>query len=538
MNGQPAFFYYNPEQASNNQTNTLFTQSPSGLSPSQHLYLQRQHIQPMLPMHTLPSSTSIASPRPMYQKPQHIFTNSSLILKTDCRDYDAYYPATPPLSISGSNVNSPPMSSGILPTPTNACFMENMEGVKEGCEVELNSIILAGEDWTRAGSPPLTPVYIQSSFSSQKSSTSDLLSAISCPSLSPSPSPIPRSGSLDSDFDFCDPRNLLVASPATTLSHSHLDIPSLPFFEDQTLLLHSHSNKASNFDFTSTLDGLPKFETFDDLDVDAEFITDLTRLPSEAVYLGDKRQPVDLPTFSEEDFLDEEKLEELELSFASPIPTVSEEAPTKKRKVSPRKMSKKAVAIAAATDAQTASEETKTQPKREESPALSDNADDSSSSTPASDGSEANTPANKKGTTRRGRKQSLTDDPSKTFACTLCTRRFRRQEHLKRHYRSLHTGERPFECPDCGKKFSRSDNLAQHARTHGAGAMILGLDGEITEGYTADEQMYGTALFDTARAATSGMSSSASESSCSLLDSSPAPSIDSGKSNKKRKREE
>jgi len=46
---------------------------------------------------------------------------------------------------------------------------------------------------------------------------------------------------------------------------------------------------------------------------------------------------------------------------------------------------------------------------------------------------------------RRGRKQSLTDDPSKTFVCTLCSRRFRRQEHLKRHYRSLHTQDKPFE---------------------------------------------------------------------------------------------
>src|SRR5690606_9029206 len=63
---------------------------------------------------------------------------------------------------------------------------------------------------------------------------------------------------------------------------------------------------------------------------------------------------------------------------------------------------------------------------------------------------------------RRGRKQSVTDDPSKTFVCTLCSRRFRRQEHLKRHYRSLHTQDKPFECNECGKRFSRSDNLSQH----------------------------------------------------------------------------
>lgn len=76
-------------------------------------------------------------------------------------------------------------------------------------------------------------------------------------------------------------------------------------------------------------------------------------------------------------------------------------------------------------------------------------------------------------TNRRGRKQSLTEDPSKIFACDLCNRRFRRQEHLKRHYRSLHTHDKPFNCHECGKKFSRSDNLAQHARTHGAGAMVM-----------------------------------------------------------------
>jgi hypothetical protein len=76
---------------------------------------------------------------------------------------------------------------------------------------------------------------------------------------------------------------------------------------------------------------------------------------------------------------------------------------------------------------------------------------------------------------RRGRKQSLTEDPSKTFVCTLCSRRFRRQEHLKRHYRSLHTQDKPFECHECGKKFSRSDNLAQHARTHGGGSVVMGV---------------------------------------------------------------
>ncbi|KAA8893920.1 hypothetical protein FN846DRAFT_787249 [Sphaerosporella brunnea] len=77
---------------------------------------------------------------------------------------------------------------------------------------------------------------------------------------------------------------------------------------------------------------------------------------------------------------------------------------------------------------------------------------------------------------RRGRKQSLTDDPSKTFVCHLCTRRFRRQEHLKRHFRSLHTKDKPFSCNECGKKFSRSDNLSQHARTHGSSIQMSIID--------------------------------------------------------------
>ena len=51
------------------------------------------------------------------------------------------------------------MSCGLLPTPSNSVFfgLENMEGVKEGCEGEVQSEILAGGDWTRCGSPPMTP---------------------------------------------------------------------------------------------------------------------------------------------------------------------------------------------------------------------------------------------------------------------------------------------------------------------------------------------------------------------------------------------
>lgn len=42
--------------------------------------------------------------------------------------------------------------------------LDNIEGVKEGCEGDVQSEILAGGDWTRCCSPPLTPgtLYITS----------------------------------------------------------------------------------------------------------------------------------------------------------------------------------------------------------------------------------------------------------------------------------------------------------------------------------------------------------------------------------------
>ena len=102
------------------------------------------------------------SPRPLQQKPAFMFQSEGqrLSLNTECSTPDVYiYPSTPPLSVSGSATSSPPSTCGILHTPLAGPFfaLENMEGVKEGCEEEVQSEILAGGDWTRCFSPPLTP---------------------------------------------------------------------------------------------------------------------------------------------------------------------------------------------------------------------------------------------------------------------------------------------------------------------------------------------------------------------------------------------
>ncbi len=418
------------------------------------------------------------------------------------------------------------------------------------------------------------------------SQASDLLSINSCPSLSPSPSPAPRSVLSDTDFDFCDPRNLIVGAQSPGHITTTVDFPPLPTLcsgddEEHKLILggelsliKQETQFCKPFESASaaTLGGLPAFDPFSDLDSENEFVTDLAKFsPSDnTVYLGNKRQRLDLISFDDEEFLSEDSFEEFDEAerFASAgLPTPpesrrsSEDSSAKmmkstKKRSSAKKASKKTSAHADVSDSDAAVKHEAHSHADDSSADQDADAQEASStrdSTVApSDGNAAASSTDTAATSvqpvaRRGRKQSLTDDPSKTFVCTLCSRRFRRQEHLKRHYRSLHTHDKPFECNECGKKFSRSDNLSQHARTHGAGAIVMGVleDGELppTESSSpidhADAGALGAVLFEAAQAAAANSSSSSSAGGSSHRGSiSPAPSTENMKPMKKRKRED
>lgn len=314
----------------------------------------------------------------------------------------------------------------------------------------------------------------------------------------------------ETTFDFCDPRNILVRSPES------FDLPSEPtlhtgIFGLSATSIKPESQVAGSTDILST--GLPTFDDLSDFGSDNDFITKIS--PSENVrYFGFKRQRLSI-SFIEEDFLSEGSFEEIEdlsqsapTSASSPDADAQEVAPMvmpKKAKKAPKKAAKKAVELSVVTDVVAIAEDVGTDSSSMQSATTTSN-DETEVSTPAQ-AADASSPTVQP-VARRGRKQSLTEDPSKAFKCELCNRRFRRQEHLKRHYRSLHTSDKPFECDDCGKKFSRSDNLAQHQRTHGAGAVVMGVyeEGQFPmEGAVAADDL-GNVLLSAAAAASSSES--------------------------------
>ena len=376
-------------------------------------------------------------------------------------------------------------------------------------------------------------MYLQSQMQSI-----DPLSTTSCPSLSPSPGPYANSVASEHDVSFCDPRHLTVAGGAANPTLAPEASVTTTLGEAELQSVQPQIEPATSqpaFDFNPELpDGLPSFEDLSDLESEEDFVNSLVNLGEDnGLDVGRPRACTgsSVVSLGHGSFIGEEDLtfdQSESFQFPSlpspPSTTAGEDSHRDKRAKKTHKKENCAVAPAvtmAATDAQ--SEEVNHVPDQD------DNAADDSNASSGSEGPSMPAP-----TSRRGRKQSLTEDPSKTFVCELCNRRFRRQEHLKRHYRSLHTQEKPFECNECGKKFSRSDNLAQHSRTHGSGAIVMNLleEGEVS-GYepgampppgAEDYQSYGKVLFQIA----SEIPGSASELS----------SEEGGDDKKKRKRTE
>ncbi|KAL0858357.1 hypothetical protein ABMA27_012241 [Loxostege sticticalis] len=57
----------------------------------------------------------------------------------------------------------------------------------------------------------------------------------------------------------------------------------------------------------------------------------------------------------------------------------------------------------------------------------------------------------------------------KVFVCSMCNLTFKRQDHLKRHVRSIHNSKKYTKCPVCSKEFQEKEVLSQHIKNVHAG---------------------------------------------------------------------
>ncbi|KAI0395792.1 hypothetical protein F5Y17DRAFT_456657 [Xylariaceae sp. FL0594] len=611
--GHASFFYYTPDPSPENRQRAHFNPHMGFQQMQQQQMFPIVPTLPSTPIYSRPSSSSsshqampakVFAPLPSNATSQRSSSimagqQGKLIVETEFCDNDSfYYPATPPLSTSGSSMGSPTHMQDMLSTPLNPMF-SGLDGcglLKGEDEVAVSSRSPEHSDWSSYGSPPVTPMYLQQLQAPQTGKKISLVelgvnasanlnllptdntcttpttttayglasgiatpiannasahapnnlvtapyapssasSSVSCPSLSPSPSPNCE------ELDFCDPRNLTVggiANPALAPEFSSSAVLDLEEFradcaskEDATLSVP--------FDFGPAVhDGIASFEDISDLESEDDFVSRLVNLGEQPLSECNKRSrsatcsttlSLGNDSFLAEgsfDYEDTTSCAVTNLSGQSSAVGVHQDKKFKKLK---KDSSKSGPNMNTAADSSSGQEQKQGSAAQSEASNTNDNkaaSNDATGSTSAAAPLPA--PVN-----RRGRKQSLTEDPSKTFVCELCNRRFRRQEHLKRHYRSLHTQDKPFECHECGKKFSRSDNLAQHSRTHGSGAIIMNLLDGSDEGLDmmtpgeSDYHNFGKVLFQVA----SEIPGSASE-----LSSDESQGESGGK--KKRKRSE
>lgn len=532
VQSQIQFYQYHPE--SEHRHNAVFTPMPQEQPvygqqmsyPAAH-YTAPQYWQPppvqqpgyftpqrvMLPSGSPPLSLSVPAPKTMVDHQGHQMDH--------LRYFNSPSPPTPGLSACPSTASSPPASSAhATPTHSHSYFNLPIEHSKEDLQAQN---FLLQDTWDEPTQVHIFPE--QSDAKTLSGCTSPALSSASRVSSQASTAPV---------AEFVNLRDLTSGSfsPSTVVA-SPTVCPPLPTLstEDEehkvafggVAALTASSSQSSGASFTSDN---PSFESSFCSELDSEDEFSFVNFETEAAYHGEKRIKL---TLEEEDFdlenfggFSEE--DPAQVGLPSPPSSLFEDACCHSHTKS---MSQASVSFAvsdADANAQT------------DNQCVSASADNQTSHGSV-DGACADTPTGSQAggsapTNRRGRKQSLTEDPSKTFVCNLCSRRFRRQEHLKRHYRSLHTQDKPFECNECGKKFSRSDNLAQHARTHGSGAIVMGVleNGELQPRMPFDEEM-GQVLFEAAQRAAAAASSSSGSSS----DSS---SSESKRGLKKRKRDD
>ncbi|MBE7180270.1 MAG: hypothetical protein INR71_03515 [Terriglobus roseus] len=174
--GPSPFFYYHPEAQQEARPQGHFAPQPQNVRyVHQDQYMHHEQMMPlyapsmqyqkphasqqyqqMAAYSPQPLMTPVASPQPLIQKPTILVQQESPYLFP--LDTDCYTPSTPPLSSSGSAISSPPSTCDILPTPVHSFSQgECLEGVKQGCEEEVYSEILAGGQFTGPASPAMTP---------------------------------------------------------------------------------------------------------------------------------------------------------------------------------------------------------------------------------------------------------------------------------------------------------------------------------------------------------------------------------------------
>jgi len=428
------------------------------------------HLKPTLHVPTPRNSFSIEQFKQSHGLPT---PSSPTMMAADCNDF-FFVPPTPSLSISSSNSSdsgSPCMSSAVLMTPQDSHWSmddNQMSGTITPLELHFHS---------NEHTPPMTPSYfsVNPQFLRSSSSPSILLSAANCPSLSPAGE--------SQELDFCDPRNLTYPTPSpgpSGPSFSELNIAlsaveRLPEIkcEDSAFSPAFHFNEFSDSEediFGMSLDendttNLAQLQrSFEDSEYDS--ITDNDSVFDDG-YLSLPSPPASSRQGSAQPFRREKKRgsKRVKTEFDFDADLDMDEIIMQARQGGVQEHSTVENAFLNTFDS-----------------SMTSSASTSCSVTPAptdmsSCESNGESAAPRAPVVRRGRKQSLTEDPSKTFVCHIpsCGRRFRRQEHLKRHFRSLHTQDKPFSCSECGKKFSRSDNLSQHTRIHGPGAIVMDL---------------------------------------------------------------